>query len=303
VRMAYVDKVWAIVGGIDGPSTHLAEQVVAKACLPLVSPVSGDKTVNLAHVPWMFSLLPGDHLQAPVVAAAVSDRVGAGPFILVSGVDHDSRLFTQELSKCLGARHLVPRYQFELSPEKAVAGQIIARVIEAKPQAVVLVAGTHQSALLVAGLREAGFPGLVFGSAAMGRRRFLEEAGDAAERVFFPLLYSVGCVERTGNEKGAFHAPYEGRFAEAFEARTGKPPDYAAAHAYDAFRLLIAAVRTAGLNRARIRDALSALSPWSGVTGTVQWDPLGANSRPVALGTIQHGRVVPATQRAAANAG
>ena len=48
VRMAYVDKVWAIIGGIDGPSTHLAEQVVAKARLALVSPTNADRTANLA---------------------------------------------------------------------------------------------------------------------------------------------------------------------------------------------------------------------------------------------------------------
>jgi len=49
-RMAYVHKVWAIIGGIDGPSTHLAEQVVAKARLTLLSSASTDKTVNLANV-------------------------------------------------------------------------------------------------------------------------------------------------------------------------------------------------------------------------------------------------------------
>ena len=32
-RIVYQDRVWAIIGGIDGPSAHLAEQVVAKARL------------------------------------------------------------------------------------------------------------------------------------------------------------------------------------------------------------------------------------------------------------------------------
>ena len=71
-KMVFVDKVWAIVGGIDGPSTHLAEQVVAKANLPLVSPVSTDRTANSAFVPWMFSLLPGDDVLAPLGGRADS---------------------------------------------------------------------------------------------------------------------------------------------------------------------------------------------------------------------------------------
>ncbi len=279
-RMVYDENVWAIVGAIDGPSTHLAEQVVAKARLPLVSPASSDKTVNLANVPWMFSLLPGDHLQAPVVAAAVSDRVGSKPFVLVSAVDHDSRLFTAELRKCLTSRRLLPRYHFEHNGAPQDEPPLLARIVESKPDAVVLVAGAHQSARLLVGLRRRGFAGLVFGSATMGRRRFQQGAGDAAEGVLFPLLYDPQQVSQE-NASAAFCA--------ALRSRLGTSPDYAAAHTYDAFRLLIAAVRKADLNRARIRDALEELSPWSGVTGTVTWDPQGSNTRAVSLGTIERG--------------
>ena len=114
----------------------------------------------------------------------------------------------------------------------------------------------------------------------MARRSFLDKSGDAAEGVRFPLVYT----------------PPESLdgFSEAFQDRTGMLPDYAAAHTYDAFRLLVAAIRKAGLNRARIRDALSELSPWSGASGPVNWDPLGSNTRAPTLGTIQNGRAVPA---------
>jgi ABC-type branched-subunit amino acid transport system substrate-binding protein len=77
-RMAYEDRVWAVIGGIDGPSTHLAEQVAAKARLPLISPVATDKTVNLANVPWMFSAVPGDHALAPLLASALAAEAEAG---------------------------------------------------------------------------------------------------------------------------------------------------------------------------------------------------------------------------------
>jgi ABC-type branched-subunit amino acid transport system substrate-binding protein len=113
----------------------------------------------------------------------------------------------------------------------------------------------------------------------MGRRRFLEEGGAAAESVIFPLLYQP-CEASRG-----FEATFKRRFETA--------PDYAAARTYDAVRLLVAAIRTAGLNRARIRDTLKELAPWEGVAGTVNWDGLGANSQPVPLGTIHNGRVVP----------
>ena len=81
-------------------------------------------------------------------------------------------------------------------------------------------------------------------------------------------------------------------FERTFRERAGRPPDYAAAHTYDSVRLLIEAIRRAGLNRVRIREAVSQISPWTGVAGVVAWDSLGSNTRPVRLGTIRRGRVV-----------
>ena len=84
-RLAYQEKVWAIIGGIDGPTAHLAEQVVVKARIPLVSPTSSDRTANVANVPWMFSVLPGDHRQAPCLAQALAAGTGPARFLVHRG--------------------------------------------------------------------------------------------------------------------------------------------------------------------------------------------------------------------------
>ena len=81
----------------------------------------------------------------------------------------------------------------------------------------------------------------------MGRRSFLKQADKAAEGVIFPLLYTAG-----ENSKG---------FEEKFTFRFGHRPDYVAAHSFDTVRLLIVAIRKAGLNRARIRDAVMVAIP------------------------------------------
>lgn len=130
--------------------------------------------------------------------------------------------------------------------------------------------------------------GPVFGGPSMGRRRFLEEAGSAAGEVVFPLLYDPKADP--------------GPFAETFETRFHHEPDYAAAAAFDSVQLLVAAVRRAGLNRAAINDALRSLSPWKGVSGVIEWDALGSNSRPVSLGTIKNGQRVPGARAVAKSA-
>lgn len=230
VRMAYVDKVWAVIAGIDGVTAHLAEQVAAKALLTLVDPGSTDKTVNMANVPWAFSMLPAD----PAHAEALGTALGKQPFLLLSATDHDSRALAGELLQWLRRNRLTPLAHVEFEPgaqgAQALASQRPAR-------RVVVIAGPEDSARVVRELRRANPETAIYGGPAMARQSFLELAGAAAEGVHF----TAPAADRPG-------------FA-----------DYAAAAAYDAVRLLVASIHKAGLNRPRIRDAVadnSGLARW-----------------------------------------
>ena len=278
-RLVYEQRVWVIAGGPDGPSAHLVEQVVAKARLAFVSCVSTDKTANLANVPWIFSCAPGDHLQAPVLAQALVSQRGAGHFAIVSCTDHDSRLFTTELLTALNTLKAFPNDHLEFRPGLDDFSRQLQSIRRARPAALALIAGPADAARFLTALRREGLTVPVFGGPMMGRRKFIEAAGQSAEGVLFPLLWHRSAAgERSVT------------FARRFEERFGIVPDYTAAFTYDALNLLIAAVRQAGLNRVRIRDAVRRLSPWPGVSGTITWDPTGQNHRPVRLGTVQNGQ-------------
>jgi branched-chain amino acid transport system substrate-binding protein len=255
VRLAYEDHVWAIVGGIDGPTTHLAEQVVAKALLTLVSPASTDRSVNLAGVPWMFSCMPGDDLLAGALVQALS---GERELTLISATDHDSRAFTAELKKAMGSRGLTPAFHVEFDPGKDAAEA--ATRAKGAP-AVALVAGPAGSVRFLRALRASGFGGRIYAGPWVARLTAL----DAAEGVVFPF---------------PLESPPEGF------------PDYAAVYAYDATNLVIAAIRKAGLNRVGIYDVIRGLSTYSGATGAIRFDALGRNPRPVRLATVEGGRLV-----------
>jgi len=279
VRIVYEDRVWAIIGSIDGAATHLAEQVVAKARLSLISPASTDKTVNFANVAWMFSCLPADDRHAGVLVRALRHSVGSRPFTLVSGTDHDSRQAAAELLDALAAENLVPGYHFELDPDASDLAELAEAVAGSDAAAAVVIAGPLEAARLVVALRERRSDLLLFGGSSMGRRAFLEIAGAAADAIRLPLLCDPSI------DSGDFH--------RLFAARTGREPDCVAVQTYDATRLLIEAIHRGGLNRARIRDAIEALSPWRGAAGTIEWDSIGRNRRNARLGTIVDGRVVP----------
>jgi len=304
-RMVYQDKVWALVGGIDGPSTHLAEQITTKALLPLVSPASTDRSANSAFVPWMFSCLPCDDVLAPLVAGELARDARARPFVVVCADDHDSRHFSAKLTRSFNRLNIAPAHQFVYQAVPGDPAPVVKRAAELRPRSVVLLAGPAASALVVKGLRGAGYAGAIYGGPAMGRRLFVEQAGAAAEGVVFPLLYLPGngaagdgvarasCPCSSGSTGETPVGGGAAGFACEFFRRFHRSPDYAAAATCDAVTLLVAAVRKAGLNRARIGDALRELSPRQGVTGVIRWDALGGNDRPVRLGTIRGGQPVP----------
>jgi branched-chain amino acid transport system substrate-binding protein len=279
-KLAFASDTCAIIGGIDGPTTHLAEQVVVKARLALINPAATDKTVNLAFVPWAFSCLPDDQAQAPVLAAAIVRQLGvAGDFVVLSANDHDSQMFTVEILKALGDRNRNPRHHILLDRNEPDPSPFIQTILEFPSDSVVLVAAPQTAARFLRALRDKGFSGPVFGGPWMGQSLFCESAGSAAEGVVFPLLWTP--------------SPAADQFTLDFRSRTGKAPDYLAAQMYDAVMLLSEAIRKSGPDRAALIESLKTLSPRRGVTGIIDWDRLGRNQRLVLLGTFRNGRICP----------
>jgi ABC-type branched-subunit amino acid transport system substrate-binding protein len=260
IRITYTQRIWAIIGGIDGATTHLAEQVVPKALLTLINPAATDRSIHTANVPWMFSCVPGDHLLAPLLSHELKRR--GTPFALLSATGHDSRAFVSQLQLAFEHDRLVPILHVEFDPATAKGEEVAGRLASSGAQAAVIIADARDSAAVIKAARATGFAGAILGGPWIAR------AGPdpALEGVLYPAL---------GGIPAAFRTKFAGRY--------GREPDYTAAHAYDAANILTAAIRKAGLNRARIRDAVQALSPFQGVTGTIQWDALGQNQRPVLL--------------------
>jgi len=275
VKLVYSADLMALVSGVDGSAAHLAEQVVAKARLPLVNPAATDMTANLAHVPWIFTCLPGEDRQVGLLVGALQDAVRGGGFVLVSAVDHDSRVFVDEFLRAVSrAGHSPLRHiQIDSGTGDNLSGFSDPVVREAA--AVVIIARPLQSARILKRLREVT-EAPVFGTTAMGRRAFLEAAGNAAEGVVFPYPADLSSVRR---------------FSEEFFARYHRPADFAAAQTYDSVLLLADAIRQAGFNRARIGDSLRELSGWTGVAGAIEWDATGQNMRPVGLVTVRSGQI------------
>jgi branched-chain amino acid transport system substrate-binding protein len=291
-RMVYEERPLAVVGSIDSASTHLAEQIVAKANLPLVSPIATDKSITLAGVSWTFACAPSDSAVAAVLVDGILSTLENRNrrVALLATTDHESRMTTREVLREFTRRQHPPDFRFDVPPGAQESSQQLAALAEAGPAVVLIIAGAEDSARLTQAVRRACKPGQgsdsdrgprLFGCQSMARTQFRELAGPVGEEVCFPL---VGVASLTNSTAAVF--------VQRFTTERGHPPDYASLLAYDATQLLLEAIRQAGPHRARVRNALSSLSPWPGIAGAISFDGTGQNIRTnVLLGTWRGGQI------------
>ncbi len=130
----------------------------------------------------------------------------------------------------------------------------------------VFLAGEVPSAgRIIAEIKRSDLDVPVFGGDAMSSPALIQEGGDAAEGTVVATFF------HPGEQRPAVES-----FVEAFEARYDKIPDVAAALAYDALRLLAAAMSQAPTPApADVAAALRALRDWPGVTGRFTFDDKG----------------------------
>jgi hypothetical protein len=129
-------------------------------------------------------------------------------------------------------------------------------------------------------MRELGMKQRVFGSHRTIGDELIKVAGPAAEG--FEAVYPYDPSQRTQKWLD---------FNTHFEAQYHEKPDHFAALAYDAMQVLLQSICRAGLNRGRIRDTLTGVTDYDGVTGHMVFDPNCKNISPLFLGAVHDGKI------------
>jgi len=279
VKMAYDEKVWAMLGSLGADSTHIALRVSLKAELPIVNSASTDPTIPETIIPWYLATLQDDREQSYTLARRIYTDLGLQKVALLRVNDRYGRfgvLKFKDASRRLG--HPVMMEQKYLPGDTDFQRQL--RIInESGADAVVLWGDAVPAGTILKQMREMGMKQRVFGSFRVLGDDTLRIAGAAAEglEVVFPF-------DPTRDD------PVWVAFRQTFEKRFGRQPEVFASLAYDTMNILLDAVCRAGLNRGKIRDALAGLEQYKGVTGQMIFDPNSKNIVPLYLATVRNGK-------------
>jgi branched-chain amino acid transport system substrate-binding protein len=269
IKLVYQDSVLAVIGSIDGDATHIAEQIVTKARLPLLSPISADPTLTYIRIPWIFRLPPDYGSQAEVLFNHEFNFERMKKIGLITANNHDGRIFAKALHDVLKNKQISPVFHFEVSKSDLDFPSIVQRIISFDPQSIIICLSTDNIVKLLPGLGDykqemdvfiPWIPGLnynILGKYYRGDIHYIE-----------PFL-------RTSN-------PAYEKFDNKYYKRYGSKPTFGAAYTYDALHILFHALQKTGPNRAKLRDAIAGIKEYEGVTGKITWDNGGGNvARPV----------------------
>jgi ABC-type branched-subunit amino acid transport system substrate-binding protein len=280
IKMTYEDKVWAMLGSISGDSTHIALRATLKAEVPIVNGASTDPTIPETIIPWYFSTLQDDRVQCYTLARRIYTELGLERVALLRINDRYGRFGVgkfKDASRRLG--HPVVIEQKYMLGDKDFRRQL--RVIQdSRADAVVVWGDQAYAAGILKQMREMGMKQRVFGSFRTIGDELLKHAGPAAEgfEAVFPY-------DPTRDD------PAWVAFKERFAKQNEKPPEAFASLAYDTMNILLDAICRAGLNRGQIRDALTGVETYKGVTGEMVFDPNCKNIVPLYLATVKDGKI------------
>ena len=279
VKMAYEEKVWAMLGSISGDSTHIALRVSLKAEVPIVNSAATDPTIPETIIPWYFTALQDDRVQSYTLARRIYSDLKLERVALLRVNDRYGRfgvLKFKDASRRLG--HPVVIEQKYLPGERDFRRAL--RIIgSAGADAVVIWGDAAPAGMILKQMREMGMKQRVFGSYRVLGDEMLHNAGDAAEGL--EIVYPFDAAR----DDSAWLA-----FRQRFHSRYGANPEAFASLAYDTMSILLRAICEAGLNRGRIRDALTGLERYKGVTGEMVFDPNCKNIAPMYLATVHAGK-------------
>ena len=276
VDLAFTDDCLAVIGTIDSTATHVALRVALKAEIFMMNTGSCDQTVTETFIPWLMRTWPDDRQHGYRLADLVVKERGHKRIAMLRVNDRNGRVGVKTFTDSVRRLGHPVLQEMRFLPGATSFDAQVARIKAAEPDAVVIWGEPEDAGHAAAALRKGGVTVPLYGPERVYGPAFLTASAGAAEGM--TITYPFDPTSKAE----AWTA-----FVGEFQKRHAKEPDAFAAYAYDGTRILLAAMRAAGPNRFRIRDAVATVKKYDGVTGPMLFDPTFNNLAPLRLAKVQ----------------
>lgn len=261
------DKVVAVIGAVTSSNTKAAVPVSADNKIPLITPtatnaevtINKDGTLNK----WVFRSCFLDPFQGKVAANFVTNTLKlTKAAVFIDQSDDYSKGLAAEFASVLKSNGgTITDTENYVAKDKDFKSTLT-RIKASSPEVIFVPGYYNEVGLIVKQARELGITVPIVGGDGWDSAKLAEVAG-AANLVDTYFVNHMWADD-----------PATKPFVDAYKAKYNAEPDALAALGYDAAKMLIEAIKTAGSTDAeKIRTALENTKDFQGVTGVITVDP------------------------------
>jgi branched-chain amino acid transport system substrate-binding protein len=285
------EKVFAIIGPSTSGETMAVKPIAEEGKTLLISLAAAEVIVNPV-APHVFKTAQKDSHAAALIFQDMKRR-GITRIAVFSSNTGFGKAGKEQIAR------MAPEYGIQIVLDEVYdksATDLTAEATKLKgsnAQAVLNWSIEPAQSILVKNIRQLGLTLPIYQSHGFGNLAYARAAGPAAEGVIFPLgkLAVADALPATDPQKKVLVA-----YRDAYLKRTGEEVSGFGGYAWDAFELLAAAVRTSGLDRARVRATLEGTQGFVGQSGIFRFSPADHNGLGMdsfVMLTVKDGRFVP----------
>lgn len=278
-QFAYTDGVWAILSGVESNHQHVLARATLKAEVPIVNAGSTDPTLLEHAIPWIVRVMSDDRQNAYLLVDYMLRVRGLSRVAVLRVNDRDGRMGIQHFVKATRRLNHPIVIEQRFNNGDTDFSEQLDHIAQTQADALFLLGNPTELGLVVKAVRARQMSLPIFAFDRCVHPKFLEVAGSAAEGVVATATFNP-------DRDDPAWLDFRRRYHEHF----GEEPSAFTAHAYDGTNMIIAVIRSAGLNRARIRDALFSNKSLDGVTGKIEFDSTMNNVRKPWLAEVKNGK-------------
>jgi branched-chain amino acid transport system substrate-binding protein len=283
-RLIEYEKVVAIVGSYGSGNTIAGGEVANAAGVPVVGCSPTNPLVTLGK-PYVFRVCFIDPFQGAVMANFAVTELKAKTAVIIQDISSDysvglSSFFRDAFIKLTGDSKSVAGVISYQSSDQDFTAQLTYAAGK-KPDVIFVPAGQYgDAALIIKQGKEMGITGIFLGGDGIEAPEFIEVGGKAVEGFYYSAHFDANAVTTKAAEK----------FNKDFQAKYNRLPSAFAALGFDAFNMVIDAIKRAGSTDPKaIRDALAVTKGYEAVTGIITLDLNGDPVKDAIIRKVENG--------------
>jgi len=290
VKKLINDKVVAIIGPTRSGDTMAVIPIIEKAQIPLVSCAAAADIVKPVKK-WVFKS-PQSDADAVRRIYEKMKALGLSKAAIMSGTTGFGTAGREQLKKFAAEYGITIVADETYGPKDTDMTAQLTKIKGTDAQAIINWEIVPAQTTVMKNKKQLGMTMPLFQSHGFGNIKYAQDAGDAAEGVLFPCgrLLAVSSLPDTNPQK-ALLAKYKKDYEEKFKADVST----FGGHGYDAFMLVVEALKAVGPDSSKIRDYMENKKGFVGTAGIFNYsaeDHCGLDKNSFEMLTVKSGKIV-----------